>query len=195
MAAHRLRAQMLTEHLGQHRGGTASRVLVGHRADGELRHVELVAEVAEDRALAERAELIAGRVAPGGDGAGAGDDHDAPRLDRSGAQRYEGIVQDPARPTEPERVDRSEQPIDVRRPIHAGETEDRCVDRSARDARVGERAVGRFGDRVASDVDAGDLPVRGSRRPGTEERAERIDDGRVGLASTPVDPQDGGHAS
>ena len=97
--------------------------------------------------------------------------------------------------TQPERTDRSEEPIDVRRPVHAREAEHRCVHRSARDARVRDRPVDGFGDRVTRNVDAGHLPVRGSGRRGAEESAERIDDDCVGLASAPVDPQDRRHLS
>ena len=191
----RLGAEVLAQHLGQSGGGAAPRVLVGHGAHGQLRHVELIAEVAEDRSLPQRTELLTGRVPAGGDGPCAGDHDDAPRLDRAGAERHEGVVQDPAGPAEPQRPDRTEEPIDVRRPIHTREAEHRGLDRSARDARVGERAVGGFGDRVTSDVDAGQLPVRRARRCGTEQRAERIGNHRVGLASAPVDTQDGGHPS
>ena len=186
---------VLAQQLGEHRGRTAPGVLVGDSTDRQLRNVELVAEVPEDRTLPQRAELLPGWVPTGGDGPGARDDDNAPGLNGAGAKRHEGVVQDPAGSAEPKRPDHSEEPIDVRRPVHTRQAEHGGLDRSARDARVRERAVGGFSDRVTSDVDPGHLPIRRPRRCGSEQCPERIDDDRVGLASTPVDAQDGSHAS
>ena len=68
-----------------------------------------------------------------------------------------------------------------------------AVDRVARDApRPRSAASAASRDRVSRDVDAGDLPVRGSAAPPAPSSAPyAIDDDRVGLAAAPVDPEDG----
>ena len=189
-------AGSLAQETGQRRLRPPPDVGGGDRGHGCLRHLGRAARVAEQRAHAQRAELLAVGV-PARDDRPGSRHHDHPvGLVRPGAERGEGIVGDPAGAGDPDRRRDAREEMFVHREVHPREREHRGSDAAGLQPGGVESLRDTGTDRSCRRLDPHVVPVRRILvRTDPEDLARGVGQDRVAMGAAALHAEHGSHAA